>query len=529
MPPSVTCFALWVHARLHGVRASFEATVSLKLVFGWTMGVDHLGERLTQKHAGSYYTPDPIVGSLLSWAIRDVDDRVLNPSCGDGRFIAGHRNAVGIEQDLDAAQTAMATAPWALIHEGDFFSWASETPERFECAAGNPPFIRYQNFNGERRTRAIQLCRRLGAEFSGLASSWAPFLVATAGLLKSGGRMAFVVPAEIGHAPYAAPLLEYLITNFSIVHVIAVRDKLFPDLSEDCWLLYTDGFSGTTNEIQFTNVDRFRGMAKPPLQFNSVSIHEWRDVWNKRLRPYLIEEDARSHYREITARPDTTRLGELASVGIGYVSGANDFFHLRPSEAEHWGIPAQYLHPSVRNGRALPASKLTADVVEKWMDSDAAVLLLRLPKTRDIPRSVSRYLDLKMGYAAREAYKCRSREPWYSVPDVQIPDFFLTYMSGRQPNLVRNDAQCTCTNSVHSVRLKTGASARTLSAWGTDFVQLSCELQGHPLGGGLLKLEPREATEIALPTLGSLEKINTSVIGEAIRTMRAWRHYGFEA
>jgi adenine-specific DNA-methyltransferase len=34
------------------------------------------------------------------------------------------------------------------------------------------------------------------------------FLVTTASLLKQGGRLAFVVPAEIGHAPYAAPLVE---------------------------------------------------------------------------------------------------------------------------------------------------------------------------------------------------------------------------------------------------------------------------------------------------------------------------------
>lgn len=56
--------------------------------------------------------------------------------------------------------------------------------------------------------------------------------------------MAFVVPAEVGHAPYAAPLLDYLVENFATVHVVAVREKLFPHLSEDCWLLFTDGHGG---------------------------------------------------------------------------------------------------------------------------------------------------------------------------------------------------------------------------------------------------------------------------------------------
>ncbi|WP_456647467.1 N-6 DNA methylase [Bradyrhizobium sp. LM2.3] len=94
--------------------------------------------RLTQKEAGAYYTPDPVVSSLLQWAVRREDDRLLDPACGDGRFIAGHRNAVGIEQDLQATQVAMARAPWALVHEGDFFSWAAETGRTLRVRGGQP-------------------------------------------------------------------------------------------------------------------------------------------------------------------------------------------------------------------------------------------------------------------------------------------------------------------------------------------------------------------------------------------------------
>jgi adenine-specific DNA-methyltransferase len=481
-------------------------------------------QRLSQKHAGAYYTPDAIVGSLLHWAVRSEDDRLLDPSCGDGRFIAGHRNAVGIEQDPQATQTAMDRAPWALVHEGDFFSWASETPERFECAAGNPPFIRYQTFNGHLRARALEICARLGAQFSGLASAWAPFLVATAGLLKRGGRMAFVVPAEIGHAPYAAPLLEYLLGNFSTLQVVAVRDKLFPDLSEDCWLLYADGFEGRTSEIRLSVLNQFEPSRRPPREYIKISAQEWRTDWNRRLRPFVMNAEARELYRGLRYRGDTARLGDVALVGIGYVSGANDFFHLKPSTAERLQIPDALLHPSVRNGRSLPPARVTQSVVTRWKRDDEAVLLLRLPKTGDLPRSVKKYLDTVEGRAARTGYKCRMREPWYSVPDVQVPDFFLTYMSGREAGLVRNDAACTCTNSVHSVRLKSSGDAKYLGAWGTDFVQLSCEIEGHALGGGMLKLEPREASEVLLPRL-PLKRAERSIVADALQTMRSWRHY----
>ena len=190
--------------------------------------------------------------------------------------------------------------------------------------------------------------------------------------------MAFVVPAEIGHAPYAAPALEYLVGRFSIVHIVAVRKKLFPDLSEDCWLLYAEGCEGVAHDIRLTVLDRFEGSARPPRHFIRVGVQEWRTEWNRRLRPFLMSLDARDLYRNIAVRSDTSRFGALASVGIGYVSGANDFFHLRPSEAQRWGIPSEFLHPSVRNSRALQSSRVTTGIVNRWKRNDDPVLLLRL-------------------------------------------------------------------------------------------------------------------------------------------------------
>lgn len=491
------------------------------------VGVTAAAPRLSRKHAGAYYTGDSVVEALVSWAVRSVQDRMLDPSCGDGRFLAAHRNSVGIEQDDLAAGQAIARAPWALVHDGDFFQWAGATAERFDSAAGNPPFIRYQTFKGDVRARALGLCSKHGADFNGLSSSWAPFLVATATLLNPGGRMAFVVPAEIGHAPYAAPLLDYLVANFARVQVVAVREKLFPDLSEDCWLLYTDGFGGSTDHIRFTVQERFAWSARPPEAGECVSMTEFQGVWNRRLRPFLLPPAIRDLYRIAATDEGSRRFTDIAQVGIGYVSGDNDFFHLRPSQAEQWGIPAALLHPSVRNSRALPARQITPKTVASWRAADAPALLLRLQRGIPVPRAVRRYLDSEAGQIARTAYKCRVREPWYAVPDVQVPDFVLTYMSGRSVSLVRNSAGVTCTNTVHGVRVRDPAlAAKFLPSWGSPFIQLSCELEGHALGGGMLKLEPREAGRVLFPSPDLMPELDARVIAEGVTTMQRWRHYG---
>ncbi|CAI9417445.1 Modification methylase Eco57IB [Pleomorphomonas sp. T1.2MG-36] len=479
-----------------------------------------------QKESGAFFTPIDVAQALVRWAVHNPSDRLLDPSCGSGHFLAAHRNSVGIEQNPLSAQTAMTVAPWSLVHEGDFFAWASETQERFECAAGNPPFIRYQSFSGILRNRALKLCAEHGVNFSGLSSSWAPFLVATASLLKQGGRMAFVVPAEIGHAPYAAPLLEYLVASFSTVHIVAIRSKLFPTLSEDCWLLYADGHGGVSDRIGISICDRFAPSKERPVPDFFVDVVEWRSVWGRRLRPYLISAEARRLYSEAAGSQQAKRLGDFAQVGIGYVSGDNEFFHLRPSEVSRLGISQEFLHPSLRNGRAMPSAKLTPETVENWTKQDQKIFLLRLQRGQQLPGNVRRYLDSSAGREASRGYKCRNRSPWYVVPDVQVPDYFLSYMSGRAANLVRNLAGVTCTNSVHSVRLHDRALAkRLLPLWSSPFVKLSCELEGHALGGGMLKLEPREAKRILFPSSEIANSLSSEILEEATRTLQRWRHY----
>lgn len=314
---------------------------------------------IQSKQRGAYYTPEAVARALVAWATPNQSDRLIDPACGDGIFIANHPNSVGVEQFSPAAATARHRAPAAIVHEADFFSWAAETHERFDAAVGNPPFIRYQLFSGEQRRKALAWCNVQGANFSGLTSSWAPFIVAASSLLHRGGRIAFVVPAEIGHAPYARPLLDYLVEHFTWVQIISVRKKLFPDLSEDCWLLYCEGFGGVSRGIAFTKLPQFEFSSTPPTEGEWIPIRDWKSAFGGRLRPFLLNSTIREFYKDIAADRKTVPLSQLAKVGIGYVSGDNDFFHLRPSQAVELGIQREFLVPAVRNSRVVGGGEVT--------------------------------------------------------------------------------------------------------------------------------------------------------------------------
>lgn len=479
-----------------------------------------------RKSLGSFYTPPEVAEALVSWVVRSPADRLLDPSCGDGRFLAAHSNVIGVDRDVSAVVAVAEKVRHATVVAADFFDWAASTRVKFDCAAGNPPFIRYQRFTGKTRKTAFEMCSRLGAEFSGLTSSWAPFLVVASSLLKKGGRAAFVVPAEIGHAPYARPLLQFLLDHFSCVRVLAIREKVFRELSEDVWFLYADGYGGKCDKIGFSKREAFRPAPVPPRVSEAIARSDW-ESWNQRLRPFLLPRRIRETYRKLADRDGAARLGQFARVGIGYVTGANDFFHLRPSEAKRFGIPDEFLIPAVRKSSYLPPRDLTRSTVDEWVSRDEPVLLLYVPTDCDPPKSVMSYLETAEAQRARSAYKCRVRSPWYTVPDVRIPDAFLSYMSGLGPSFVVNSARCVCTNSIHAVHLTNDVTPSQLERrWRHPLVSLSCEIEGHPLGGGMLKLEPREAANIVLPpTAMRLSQVLRIQIDEGTALLRRWRHY----
>ena len=480
-----------------------------------------------RKARGAYYTPPETAAALVRWAVRSPDEHLLDPSCGDGRFLALHPRSTGVDCDASAVSAATEAAPRGTVECADFFDWADATSQRFDCAAGNPPFIRYQRFTGETRRQALKLCATLGAKLSALSSSWAPYLIVTASLLRPGGRMAFVVPAEIGHAPYAAPVLDWFARHFDEVRLVAVRQKLFADLSEDVWLLYADGFGGRTGHFDLALHERFVFRSEPPVVDTRVSVREWRR-WGSRLRPMLLPSRIRDAYENLRDSESTAALGDLAGVGIGYVSGANDFFHLRPSEADELGIARELFRPTVRSGRELRGEAITHETVAGWRTDDRPNFLLALGPETPLPDAVSRYLDSPRGVEVRQRYKCRVRTPWYAVPHAAVPDLFLSYMSGDGPALVENRARCTCTNAVHGVRLNGGgvAVSHLRQQWETTLTSLSCEIEGHPLGGGVLKLEPREALNVLVSLNGDVEADDQRDLQEGVEILRRWRHCG---
>lgn len=476
------------------------------------------------KELGAYYTSRPVADFLVRWALRNSSDTVLDPSFGGGVFLDAARHRVcelggnpssqifGVELDeqthTNIADGLVSTGiSHANLFLRDFFDIEPLPVNQVNAIVGNPPFIRYQRFRDDVRKRALQRAADNGVKLSQLSSSWAPFLVHSVGMLKPRGRLAMVLPAELGYANYAAPLLTYLVKSFGRVTILTFKEKLFPQLSEDTLLLLANDRGGRSNEILLRDFQKVSSLANVRLSKNyCIYRTKHLDVESmlsrsERLIEYLLPPATRDLYLELRRSDQTIRLGTVADIGIGYVTGANDFFHLTPEEANEFKIPRAYLRKAVRRGRALSGLSFTdADWERATADGDGGYLLYVNGQGQVLPSGVNSYLQAGEKNGVADAYKCRVRDPWYSVPHVYTADGFLTYMSGKAPRLVANDALAVAPNTLHVLRLRgTKESAHSLAAlWNTSLSRLSAEIEGHAMGGGMLKLEPGEASKVLL-------------------------------
>jgi len=153
-----------------------------------------------RKNLGAFYTGEPVARWIVDWAVRGRRNMVLDPSCGGGVFLLsaarrlendgnGNPRIWGIDVDGEALSAVGERVPNCKLINGNFFSIAPNQTPRFDAVVGNPPFIRYQSFNGSNRSLALSRALENGVHLPQLSSSWAPFLVHAATFLNKGAAL----------------------------------------------------------------------------------------------------------------------------------------------------------------------------------------------------------------------------------------------------------------------------------------------------------------------------------------------------
>lgn len=465
-----------------------------------------------RKARGAFFTPDAITRYVTDWAIRSSTDTVLEPSAGDAAFLvqavrrlqergSGAPTVDGVEIHEHSAVVARRRVEEAggnpNITVSDFF--LVEPQARYSVVVGNPPYIRYQDFSGDSRTRSRAAALKAGVSLTALASSWAAFTVHSALFLKDGGRMGLVLPAELLSVNYAAAVRQFLFDQFRSVELVLFTEQVFPEAEADVVLLLADGF----NEGPTDHATIYQAQDAEALASLSDSLTWKPSDPSAKWTGLLVDPDAVEPLRTLRTEGHFTSLDTWGDTTLGMVTGNNRYFALSPARVKELGLPRKDLvRLSPPGSSHLRGLELSTGAMTKLGQQGKSTWLFR-PADKPSPASQA-YIDAGHLAGVDEAYKCRVRKPWYRVPLLKPADLLLTCMNADTPRLTTNTAGAHHLNSVHGVYLddqhrELGRELLPIASL-NSVTLLNAEMVGRSYGGGILKLEPREADVWAMPS-----------------------------
>lgn len=397
----------------------------------------------------------------------------------------------------------------------------------FDALVGNPPYVSYHNMNAAQR-RAVRSLKDLEIKLQGRASLWAYFVAHSLHFLKHGGRMGWILPGSLVHTDYGVDLLTNLAKIFRQVTAIKLQQRCFGHVGTDestVMLLCEDRSS--FNESGKADIVDVKGVGECAALVGRLTGGIDRGL---RIVPSDIDSEIANAYDEIRSTPGVRRLGELAGVKIGVVTGANKFFLVSQSKAKGLGLPKEALLPFLcRFYQAKGLFLKESDLNEMLLEDDACLFV----DTRECEydHRVQKYLKAFDTVARESNETFKKNEKWHQPPMGTIPDAFLSYMHHTGPRLVSNEANVYCTNSVHRVYFKPRISALHRLALAISVVstigQFSAEIEGRSYGSGVLKIEPSEAKQILVvaPPQADLGKLRAQAreidallrVGQAVK------------
>lgn len=436
--------------------------------------------RLAAKNLGAYYTPETMADLLAEWVVQTGDERLLEPSIGDGALVkavlactarkafgAARLRLVGCDIDQEAVADVRDWLP--NIHQvirQNFLDADHTLIGKVDGVITNPPFTRNHELPKSERDK---LRERFG--YKGAAGLWVPFILHAVGFLKPGGRLAAIVPGAALFSNYGRETLERICQKFEHVEIRQIVDKpLWSHHAEERGaIIFARGYGEGSCRLPRTtrwSADGSRVADIRPRSFGQALL-------------------------------GAHQLSEIASLSIGAVTGYNKVFLLSEAERRNAGIALRDVTLVVARARHVRSLEISeTDLRNLARDGERTWLLA----PRDIARKrvgVRKRLALIPPSKRRSVLWLNKRTPWWKVDQGPGCDAIFTYMNDVGPRIVIGSGPLRCTNTLHQVRFSPDLSAdeRRIAALSliSSFGQLAAERYGRSYGGGVLKFELTDA------------------------------------
>lgn len=500
--------------------------------------MNFIANETAQKLRGGYYTPEDLATFLCEWVLEIDPRRVLEPSCGDGVFFSALRAAgampklavTGFELDDEEATKAKKRAKQAgfharKVHSTDFLSWALDNSGSeeaiFDAVVGNPPFVRYQYLPAPFQMKAEQVFHELGLPFTKHTNAWVPFILASMRMLRPGGRLAMVVPAEIIHVMHAQSLRSYLGRECRRLVIIDPEELWFAGTLQGAVLLLAEKRKDENEKAEGLGIyevrDREFLRESPARIFAAPQPINGGTVAGKWTRA-LLDKETRELIDELGSHPSVHRFADVADVDVGIVTGANKFFLVTDAVVKKHGLE-RWAHPMF--GRSEHCPGIIYDAEQHAANAKAGNPTNFLWFADDEPmkyKKAKSYIESGEAEALHTRYKCRIRSPWFKVPSVYATEIGMLKRSHDLPRLILNKVGAYTTDTAYRIRALKGTLTKQLvGCFYNGLTALSAELEGRHYGGGVLELVPSEIEKLVLP-LPTKGRVDINELDRKIRS-----------
>lgn len=487
------------------------------------------------KMRGGYYTPPLITKYITRWAISNGTETVLEPSCGAGNFIyaiSQRMDELGISAkeksnkilgiELYDGEAEKARAYGATIETSDFFGYYKDNirgKKTFDVVLGNPPFIRYQNFEEKYRNLAFELSEEIGIKLNRLTNIWIPFLILSTECLKENGKLGMVIPAELFQVDYAAATRKYLTEKFEHLTIITFKKLLFEGTQEEVVILLGEKKSNKKG-IEVVELEDASELISKKIDLDATETKELDHSTEKWVKYYLSTEEL-NLLRRLENDERLCLTTDLFETNVGVVSGQNKFFVMDKKSVEERDLQSK-VQPIV--GRAEQLSGITfSDKDFEEVSNAGKKVYLFTPDNVDfaeLSEAEKKYIQLGEKEEYHKGYKCRIRNRWYIVPQSWKPNAFMLRQINRVPKIVVNYTSATNTDTLHKIRFLDGVNGNHVAAaFINSFTFAQCEITGRSYGGGVMTFEPGEVRKLRIP-MTNAEKLDIAYLDKCMRENR---------
>lgn len=466
-------------------------------------------EALREK--GQFWTPQWLARVMAAWVTQNRPSVLFDPAVGPGTFFAAARD-IGFEGDfagfeLDDAALAesfrlgLPSSQLRAIEIGDFIG--SRVGCCYPAIVSNPPYIRHHRLTAARKTELRHMAQTsLGFTLDGRVGLHVYFLLKCLDLLAPGGRLAFLLPADICEGVCSSVLWRRLTERFCLDAVLTFAGEAAPFPSVDTnamvFLMSRRPSARQVTWLRVTRTDteaiRLALAGRPAAEAAVQSL-------SRSLDELLATGFSRPPRPHITA---SVPLSAFARVVRGVASGANEFFFLTSSQIRELGLKRSYFKRAIGRTRDCPNGTLEPDHLECLDSRGRPTWLLSLGiETKDVlPTALQDYLQVGERMGLPELALIMTRNPWYRMERRTAPALLFAYLGRRDCRFILNLAGAIPLTGFLCVYPWDDSTSHTRKLWRAlnhpDTIA-NLVYVGKSYGGGALKVEPRKLDLLEIP------------------------------